>query len=372
MQIAAADLLAESELLPVWKERYDMLDGWRGLAAIFVVLHHVSDIKFGAEGVMAFFVISGYCITAAYEAALRKGMSFGQFMFRRVRRIYPPYLLSLAFFALTRTVKASTGLGTFHRPLLEWIQNVTMTQWFSLVRHPLGHAYENKTLFVDAYWSLNYEEQFYLIVALLIASSAFVNRRVMLALITIGAVFYNLIPHQPIHGIFIEYWPHFAIGSLLFYRLCRMPGATMRRFTDLALATVAILYGAMAWQNRGYEFVIRPVNYEMFIAATFALLLIAIRPLNDRFKVSHIGRVLMRLGLISYSLYLINQFNVIPVKAIAGYVVPAGAPDALRTIVEVMAEMTIATVFWYACERPFLNRPIVPAAEPLAPTVALA
>jgi len=87
---ALVELPVKSASPSVWSERYDMLDGWRGLAAFVVLLHHVSPIRLGAEAVILFFVISGYCITAAAEAALRKGMGFRQFMLRRVRRIYPP------------------------------------------------------------------------------------------------------------------------------------------------------------------------------------------------------------------------------------------------------------------------------------------
>jgi len=41
-----------------------MVDGWRGLAALAVVLHHVAAFRFdlGSPAVMLFFVISGYCI----------------------------------------------------------------------------------------------------------------------------------------------------------------------------------------------------------------------------------------------------------------------------------------------------------------------
>ena len=42
-----------------------------------------------------------------------------------------------------------------------WIQTLTLTQWISLAGHPASYAAENKSLVVAAFWSLNYEEQFY-------------------------------------------------------------------------------------------------------------------------------------------------------------------------------------------------------------------
>src|SRR5436305_8136800 len=90
----------------LWAERFDMIDAWRGLAALAVVVHHVTGkIFIGGPAVILFFVISGYCITASAESCLRKGRGFSHFMWRRVRRIYPPYLLSIAFWAATRIIK---------------------------------------------------------------------------------------------------------------------------------------------------------------------------------------------------------------------------------------------------------------------------
>ncbi len=48
--------------------RYGFLDGLRGLAALCVVLAHQDVLPFGHEAVLVFFIISGYCITAAAQA----------------------------------------------------------------------------------------------------------------------------------------------------------------------------------------------------------------------------------------------------------------------------------------------------------------
>src|SRR5581483_988076 len=126
----------------------------------------------GHAAVMLFFVISGYCIAAAAETGRQRGMGFGTFMWRRARRIFPPYLLALAFFALTRLVKlVATGSNGFSHSWLDWLQNLTLTQWLTLLWHPVADAPQNPTLFVAAFWSLNYEEQFYLVMAGLLALS---------------------------------------------------------------------------------------------------------------------------------------------------------------------------------------------------------
>jgi peptidoglycan/LPS O-acetylase OafA/YrhL len=61
------------------------------------------------------------------------------------------------------------------------------------------------------------------------------------------------------------------------------------------------------------------------------------------------------LGAISYSLYLVHQFNLTLVDAIATRFAP-GAWEPVRDVILVGLEIAIAAVFWYFCERPFLNR----------------
>jgi len=160
-------IAAPSAATTLWPARYDMLDAWRGLAALAVVCCHTFGWEFGQNGVLLFFVISGYCVTAAAESAKKKALGFRGFMWRRVRRIYPPYVLAVLFFLVTRYIKVSGGhQDQFHHPIIEWIQTFTLTQWFSLMVHPMAHPSNNTVNWVAAFWSLQYEEQFYLLLAL--------------------------------------------------------------------------------------------------------------------------------------------------------------------------------------------------------------
>jgi peptidoglycan/LPS O-acetylase OafA/YrhL len=140
----------------------------RGLAAFAVLLCHIETRRFGHEAEMLFFVISGYCIAAAADSAQRRQLPLSLFMWRRLRRIYPPYFFSVLFFLFTRVARllmnGSSGLDRFTP--LEFIQNFTLTQWLTLTIHPQTLAADNPASFVTAYWSLNYEEQFYVCVGL--------------------------------------------------------------------------------------------------------------------------------------------------------------------------------------------------------------
>jgi peptidoglycan/LPS O-acetylase OafA/YrhL len=83
------------------RQRYLMLDGMRGIAAMIVILEHATDL-FGsspfAMGYLAvdlFFVISGFVIAASYDHRLQQGLGPWQFVRIRLIRFYPLYLLGL-------------------------------------------------------------------------------------------------------------------------------------------------------------------------------------------------------------------------------------------------------------------------------------
>lgn len=357
----------------VWCARYDMLDAWRGLAATAVVVQHLSyqnhfpavgDFWLGHWAVMLFFVISGYCITAAATSCLKKGLGFRQFMWRRIRRIYPPYLLAVGYFTVTRLIKiAMLGSNQLPPSPLIWLQNLTLTQWFSLVWNPKPVAADNSTNFVAAYWSLNYEEQFYLVMALLIVMSIRFKRPILnwaLPLIALGFVWNYAHPYLS-YGIFIEYWAHFGVGILLFYRLCRMRRTAHRRLTDtffvvLALASVGMRWFAgVSWTDR------RPLGSELLVVSVFALLLIVVRPYSERFMNTRAGKSFAMLGAISYSLYLIHQCNIYLAAKASSYIVPPSWA-ATSLVLQIVIHIGLAVPFYLLCERPFHNKALV---EPL-------
>src|SRR6185295_942117 len=216
-----------------WSARYPLIDAWRGVAALMVVVNHVTGILVGGIAVMLFFVISGYCIAASVDSCGQKGLGFGAFMMRRVRRIYPPYLLSIAFWAATRMVKRmQTGENALSKfGWVDWLQNLTLTQWVTLALHPQPHPVTNRSLFVSVYWSLCYEEQFYLVMGLMLLLAGVVRASVLtmtLGLMGAGLIVNAIFPEITC-GFFIEYWALFGVGVLVFHRLCRVERAGVRR-----------------------------------------------------------------------------------------------------------------------------------------------
>ncbi|HVN44308.1 MAG TPA: acyltransferase [Steroidobacteraceae bacterium] len=362
-----------------WPSRYELLDGLRGIAALTVVLHHLGVIEAGHFAVLVFFVISGYCITASAESSRRNGLGFGRFMLRRVTRIYPPYLLAILFYSASRAVKALTGgHNDLNRPLLDWVQNLTLTQWVSSIWHPLTWPSDNPHLFVSAFWSLNYEEQFYLIVAIGLALAAAVRVPLIassLLLAGAGLAWNWIIPGSRVYGMFIEYWAHFALGSCLYFVLCVYTGRRSRLLFlgAVLLLAVACLTRILPWTTTALQDLRSMVELSFLSAVTLGLFWL--RPLSKRISDSALWRPVAWLGAISYSLYLIHQFNLTLATAIAGHMLPGSSPHFLLIAATIAVHIALAAGFWYLCERPFLNshRAVVPpplraAAE--APRVA--
>lgn len=92
-----------SAAAPRRPDRYHLLDGLRGVAAVLVVFYHLGQrtetpwlVPGGYLAVDFFFPLSGVVIANAYEARLRAGWPFARFLLARVVRLYPLYLLGLA------------------------------------------------------------------------------------------------------------------------------------------------------------------------------------------------------------------------------------------------------------------------------------
>lgn len=139
-------------------DKFALLDGVRGVAALFVMTKHTKDF-WGVFhpyrsylAVDIFFLMSGFVIASAYDKKLRSGEMDGvRFMLRRLVRLYPMFLGSLALCAvLNAALLAGRGVHDEVRLLL----SVALTALFLPSVMP-GSPY----LFPlnGAYWSLFFE-----------------------------------------------------------------------------------------------------------------------------------------------------------------------------------------------------------------------
>ena len=102
-------------------QRFDVLDSWRGIAAVMVVLFHsqvsshiwpIPLVRAGETFVDFFFVLSGFVIANAYAARIASARDFGRFIVLRFGRVYPLHLVMLALFVAVECAKAlAPGIG---------------------------------------------------------------------------------------------------------------------------------------------------------------------------------------------------------------------------------------------------------------------
>ena len=152
------------------------LDGLRGIAILWVILHHLPgqlgpDASFiakrGAVGVELFFAISGFLVTRSLyqcvaRAAHQRGMTFAvvrDFAARRIARIWPPYFLALT------AAFAGLMLDPTFRSNSAQVREVFWAYPAFLANYVIPTHEPSLSLIVM--WSLCFEEQFYVILLLM-------------------------------------------------------------------------------------------------------------------------------------------------------------------------------------------------------------
>jgi peptidoglycan/LPS O-acetylase OafA/YrhL len=161
------------------------IDGLRAVAVLSVVLFHLgvsTHLSGGFVGVDVFFVISGYLITGVLQAEVDSGrLSIAEFYNRRVRRIFPAlfvvHLFCLIASAIVLFPDEARGVGRDVLWSLAFVSNVVFARaggYFNQSSQvaPLLHT-----------WSLSVEEQFYIVLPLLLLVMSRLPRWLRLAIL---------------------------------------------------------------------------------------------------------------------------------------------------------------------------------------------
>jgi exopolysaccharide production protein ExoZ len=311
--------------------RYKLLDAWRGLASLAVVLlhggvpllggplKHLAEssawgwLLYGALGVQFFFVISGYCIAGA---AVQHLIDFGDpwpFIKARLRRIWPAYLASILLALLAMALHnglASAGaikpVETFNVPFEAMLSPQWLLSHLTLTQVPL-----NVKMLIGLYWTLCYEVAFYGIVTLLLIPLWRLSWRGVLGMLHVVTLLsLSLLVFKTEWRFFpLDLWPLFGLGVLL-YDLTRNPkslGTWLTAGVAAGLTVVFVL--TRSWGGNGLMLTSR---IQFGAALGFATLLGLLRPYDNTLSRWPLFKVLGRIGVFSYSLYLAH----IPLRAL--------------------------------------------------------
>lgn len=154
---------------PSQTDRFGGLDGLRAVAVGLVLCYHLfpSSLPGGFLGVDVFFVISGFLITSLLlrEIDLRGGIRLGAFWRRRARRLLP----ALALVLLVSTGAALLIGGDLLVGIAAQLAGAAffVSNWVFVANGADYFARDNPELFRNT-WSLSIEEQFYILLPLLV------------------------------------------------------------------------------------------------------------------------------------------------------------------------------------------------------------
>jgi peptidoglycan/LPS O-acetylase OafA/YrhL len=332
------------------------IDGMRGIAALYVVLHHAFQgsqsasqspqlwsypFSHGHAMVTVFIAISGFCLmlpVARNGLTLRGGS--GGFFKKRAHRILPPYYVALGLAILVELIsrQSSTRMAYLRDPstvLGVWSHVLMIHNWFPQAIFGID----------GPLWSVATEVQIYLLFPLIVmAWRRFGPIQTLIVLCIFAHVGYSMIGHR----VAINYLFIFALG--------------------MAGAELAVRRNAPRWLRWacwfsliGYFFIFPGKDYiSDFFIGSFASTLMAllslgaVSPIRKALSV----RVLTWLGSISYSLYLTH--SVIQHIYLRTDIAARLANDPLKQFLVLVFCVTpiilvAAYLFYLVAERPFVN-----------------
>jgi peptidoglycan/LPS O-acetylase OafA/YrhL len=282
------------------RENFTLVQGLRGLAALWVVLFHLqkttaisglsahlnpwldySIFGYGRAGVAVFFVLSGFVIAHSLHQKPMSGRDFGRFALRRSIRLDPPYWASIAVVVV---VNACLALAHDASPTLPAAGQLTAHILYvqELLRVPEIEL---------VYWTLTYEIQFYLVYAACewVERKTGNNRSLSWTLFVLALWSAWEGREWALHGLFVNLWQGFLLGVLA-YRA----GHLRKPAWPFLLLLVVTLIGSR-----------HSVEIFALPCAGAGMLLFAAARAN-RLTTALQGRFWQWLGAISYSLYLVH------------------------------------------------------------------
>ncbi|MHB8885928.1 MAG: acyltransferase family protein [Methylovirgula sp.] len=348
------------------------IDGLRAIAVLAVVLTHarIAGFSGGFIGVDVFFVISGFLIFRNLDHARQAGtFSFWGFYGRRLRRTLPAlYLVGAVTLAVGFFVLMPGDLDALAWSLvatLLFVPNIlflTQTGYFdhTAMSKPLLHT-----------WSLGVEEQFYALAPLLPLALSRLGRRartiVLLSLFAAGLIFCAALqrtaPDAAFYLMPTRLW-EFLAGCLVAEQV--FPALRNRWLAEAAA---------------GLSLVVLLASIGLFNSATPHPGLLTALPCLATAALIHIGstkttlvsrilshRILVGIGLISYSLYLWHW----PLLVFMRYAEVPASPAILLAAGALLLSLSVLS--WRLVETPFRapGSPLRKAAGLLLPATALA
>jgi peptidoglycan/LPS O-acetylase OafA/YrhL len=311
---------------PISSVRLKELDGLRAFAILPVILHHCypRDVSTAVEfigdvgwmGVDLFFVLSGFLITGILLDTAGGERYFRDFYIRRTLRIFPLYYLFLILFSIAAMLGSAA----------EWLklQNWGGIWWYFAYIGNFRVAWLNHDppLFsLVPLWSLQVEEQFYLIYPLLVAVlSRSTLRRVLIVcvaaapLIRSALIFFVAGSDEACNKLMPSRMDSLALGGLVALALRErdswLRSESVRRWAPWVTVSALGVYAA-AWllghETRQFQMFALSAGYTIVDLACVALLARLVLFPGGKLAEFLKWHPLVYTGQIAYGLYLLHS-----------------------------------------------------------------
>lgn len=345
------------------------LDGLRAVSVLLVIGGHFGLGARADLGVDTFFVLSGFLITwlLLKEHAATGDISLKRFYLRRTLRIFPAYYAFLAAAISWDLYRGDTRILPAIGPGVTYLMNY----YNALNGHPqnsINHA-----------WSLANEEQFYILwpgLFLLLMRRSLTTRLVAVASFIVAVMVWR----TTAYGVL-------GLGASYAYNAFDARADNLAVGCLLALATHSTWFPAVARQLVRWWFL--PVIVVLLLAMSpwdalpllhygpgFTLNAVLIAILIVQLLQVHRARswrwlehpVVRYVGLVSYPMYLYHGYGLGLAKRLEGL------PQVGQLLIAVSSTVAIASVSYFAIEKPFLRlkahletKTAVSGPEPAAP-----
>lgn len=333
----------------------------RGFAALSVVLFHfrwninavnpgLGDKLFGwgATGVDLFFLISGFVITLSASRSPQGIRGMLGFLKKRALRILPAYYIILVF-----TFFLTGAMSTFHYH----DKTANLLSAFTFMPIISDHApfYVDDSGVYGIRWTLNYEVMFYIFVSVALLFTKrwvwsgvfFAITLILIPLLSGHAL--SLDPQgyktsYPLLGLITNPIIWLFITGMVFGLL--LPYLKWVSPQIMALATLLSIISAVYFFSHGL-FVGHGIVSSGWI---YALILISV-VLSEDVIGKYVPRVLIWLGNLSFSLYLIHTLMN---YGIGKYFIAIGLEDGYgRFLLSLIISILLSWLSWCYIERPF-------------------